>query len=125
MRREAVLTAVVEAEHIEPSEEELLEALGPVAEREQLPVEQVLQRLRDAGRLEEIREDLAARNAIDLIASAAVPIALDQARAREQLWTPEKERTERAREEQVHEAREHTHGEQGRQEVGGLWTPDR
>jgi trigger factor len=124
LRREAVLTAVVEAEGIEPSEEQLLEAIGPVAEREQQPPEQVLQRLRDAGRLEEIREDLAARNAIELIASTAVAIPLEQARAREQLWTPDKERTERAREEQVLEAQEHTRGEQG-QEVGGLWTPDR
>ena len=123
LRREAVLTAVVEAEGIEPDEDELREALRPAAEREQLPVEQVLERLRDAGRLEEIREDLAARQAIDLIASTAVPIALEQAQAREQLWTPEKERTERAREEQVVEAQEHAR-EQG-QEVGGLWTPDR
>ncbi len=123
LRREAVLTAVVEAEGIEPGEEELWEALRPAAEREQLPVEEVVQRLRAAGRLEEIREDLAARNAIELIASSAVAIPLEQASAREQLWTPEKERTERAREEQVHEAQEHTR-EQG-QEVGGLWTPDR
>ncbi|HEV3321258.1 MAG TPA: trigger factor [Solirubrobacteraceae bacterium] len=123
LRREAVLTAVVDAEGIEPTEEELLEALRPAAEREQLSVEQVLARLRDAGRLEEIREDLAARSAIDLIASTAVPIPLEQAQAREQLWTPEKERTERAREEQVMEAQEHTQ-EQG-QAVSGLWTPDR
>jgi trigger factor len=123
LRREAVLTAVVEAEGIDPSEEELLEALQPAAEREQLAPEQVLQRLRDTGRLEEIREDLAARKAIELIASSAVPIPLEQAQAREQLWTPEKERTERAREEQVVEAQEHAR-ERG-QEVGGLWTPDR
>jgi trigger factor len=129
LRREAVLTAVVEAEHIEPGEEELLEALRPAAEREQLPVEQVVQRLRDAGRLEEIREDLAARGAIDLIASTAVPIALEQARAREQLWTPEKERAERAREEQqaAEASQEHTHEqEQGFEPAHpGLWTPDR
>ena len=127
LRREAVLTAVVEAEQIEPGEEELLEALRPAAEREQLPVEQVLQRLRDVGRLEEIREDLAARGAIDLIASTAVPIALEQARAREQLWTPEKERTERAREEeqQVREASSQEQTRDQGQEVGGLWTPDR
>jgi len=123
LRREAVLTAVVSAEGIEPGEEELLEAVRPAAEREQLAPEQLLLRLRDAGRLEEIREDLAARDAIELIASSAVPIPLEQAQAREQLWTPEKERTERAREEHVMEAQEHTR-EQG-QEVGGLWTPDR
>jgi hypothetical protein len=46
--------------------------------------------LRSAGRLEEVREDLAARAAIDLIAVAAKPIPLAQAQAREQLWTPAK-----------------------------------
>jgi trigger factor len=123
LRREAVLSAVVEAEAIEPSEEELLEALRPAAEREQLTPEQVLTRLRDAGRLEEIREDLAARKAIDLIASTAVPIPLEQSRAREQLWTPEKERVERARDEQVQEAQELAR--EGASGQGGLWTPDR
>ncbi len=127
LRREAVLTAVVEVEHIEPGEEELREALRPAAEREQLPVEEVVQRLRDAGRLEEIREDLAARGAIELIASTAVPIPLEQAQAREQLWTPEKERTERAREEQqqVGEASSREHTRKQGEEVGELWTPDR
>ena len=38
-----------------------------------------------------MREDLAARQAIDLIAAAAKPIPLAQAQAREQLWTPEKD----------------------------------
>ncbi len=61
LRREAVLTAVVAAEGIDPSEEELLEALRPGAEREELSPQELLARLRDAGRLEEMREDLAAR----------------------------------------------------------------
>ncbi len=91
LRREAVLTAVVEAEGIEPSEPAVLEALTPTAEREGLAPEELLQRLRDSGRLEELREDLAARQAIDLIAAEAKPIPLEQAQAREKLWTPEKE----------------------------------
>ncbi len=122
LRREAVLTAVVAAEGISPGEEELLEAVRPAAEREELPPEQLLQRLRDSGRVEEIREDLAARRAMELIAAEAKPIPIEQARAREQLWTPEKERAERDREEQVQEVAQ-------RQEYGapsapgGLWTP--
>jgi trigger factor len=71
LRREAVVTAVVAAEGIEPSEEELLEDL------------------RAAGRLDEVREDLAARKAVELIAERSTPIPLEQAQAREQLWTPE------------------------------------
>jgi trigger factor len=120
LRREAVLTAVVAAEGISPGEEDLLEALRPAAEREELPAEQVLQRLREAGRVEEIREDLAARRAIELIAAQAVPIPIEAAHAREQLWTPEKERSERAREEQVQEV-----AQAGEPAPSGLWTPDR
>ncbi|MGA2455197.1 MAG: trigger factor [Solirubrobacteraceae bacterium] len=90
LRREAVITAVVAAEGIDPSEEELLAALAPTAEREGIEPQKLLAQLRSAGRLEEAREDLAARAAIDLIAAAAKPIPLAQARAREQLWTPAK-----------------------------------
>src|SRR3984957_7854436 len=97
LRREAVLTAVVQAEGIDPTGQELLEALAPTAEREQQPAEELLQRLRAAGREDELREDLAARRAMELIAHEAQAIPLEQAQAREQLWTPEKERAERAR----------------------------
>src|SRR6185312_13805296 len=68
LRREAVLTAVVAAEQIEPSEEDLLEAVKPTAEREQMTPAEVLEKLRASGRIEELREDLAARQAMDLIA---------------------------------------------------------
>jgi trigger factor len=91
LRREAVITAVVAAEGISPAEEELLEALAQTAEREGVEPAKLLGDLRSAGRLEEVREDLAARRAIDAIASAAKPIPVAQAQAREQLWTPEKE----------------------------------
>jgi trigger factor len=107
LRREAVLTAVVDAEGISPSEEELLEAVKPTAEREQLDPDEVLRKLRDSGRVEELREDLAARQAMDLIAAQAKPIPLEQAKAREKLWTPEKD------------------DEEGAAAPGGLWTPDR
>jgi trigger factor len=120
LHREAVLTAIVAAEAIDPDERELLESLAPVAEREQLPAEELLERLRAAGRLEELREDLAARRAMELIAQAAKPIALEQAQAREQLWTPEKERAERAREGGAGGS-----APDALQEAGGLWTPDR
>jgi trigger factor len=90
LRREAVITAVVAAEGISPSEDELLQALVPSAEREGVEPAKLLADLRAAGRLDEVREDLAARKAIDLIAAAATPIPVAQAQAREQLWTPEK-----------------------------------
>lgn len=90
LRREAVLTAIVEVEGIEPSEQELLEALTPIAEREGVEPQKLLEELRRGGRLEEVREDLAARKAIELVAERALPISVGQAQAREQLWTPDK-----------------------------------
>jgi trigger factor len=113
LRREAVITAIVAAERIEPSEAELLAALTPIAERDETEPQKLLEELRAAGRLEEVREDLAARQAIDVVAESAKPIPLAQAQAREQLWTPEKEGAA------VVGAAESA-GEPGR-----LWTPDR
>jgi trigger factor len=111
LRREAVITAVVEAEGISPSEQELIEALAPTAEREDVAPEQLLSDLRSAGRLEEVREDLAARQAIDLIAAQAKPIPVAQAQAREQLWTPGKETPQPGAPRQDEE------------KAGRLWTP--
>jgi trigger factor len=91
LRREAVLTAIVAAEGIEPSEEQLLEALAPTAEREGTDAAQLLEQLRSSGRVEELREDLAARQAVELVAERATPITPEQAKAREALWTPEKD----------------------------------
>jgi trigger factor len=124
LRREAVLTAVVAAERISPGEQELLEAVAPTAEREQTAPMEVLERLRDAGRLEELREDLAARLAIELIAAAAKPIPIEQARAREQLWTPAKERAEQERTEAQEQGAAGA-GSGSRPPAGRLWTPDR
>jgi trigger factor len=112
LRREAVLTALVAAEGISASEEELLQALTPTAEREQVAPEKLLADVRSAGRLEEIREELAARKAIDLIVEGAKPISLAQAQAREQLWTPAKQSDAEA-----------GAGEGSAAEPGRLWTP--
>jgi trigger factor len=91
LRREAVLSAIVAAEGIEPSEQDLLEAVAQVGEREGIAPEQVLAQLREAGRVQELSEDLAARQAVELICERAKPIPLEQAQAREKLWTPEKD----------------------------------
>ncbi len=114
LRREALLTAIVTAEGIEPSEPSILEALTPTAEREGVTPDELHARLRDSGRLEELREDLAARQAIDLIASEAVAIPIEQAKAREALWTP-------AKEEQAEQAA----SAETAAAPGRLWTPDR
>jgi trigger factor len=87
---------VVEAEEIEPSEGDLLDALQATAAREGTTPEKLRARLEKAGRLDELREDLAQRAAIDLLASEATPISVEQAKARDKLWTPDKEAAEGA-----------------------------
>jgi trigger factor len=88
LRREAVLAAVAEAESIEVSEQELLEALQPPAGEKGKP-EKLLKRLRADGREQLLVDDLRMRKAADLIIDSAKPIELDRAEARERIWTPE------------------------------------
>ncbi len=102
LRREATLAAVADAEGIEVADDELIEALGP-GEGASAP-EKILQRLRERGRDDLLREEVRMRKAADLVADSAKPIPLEQAAAREQIWTPEQERGEQAEAE--------------------LWTPD-
>jgi trigger factor len=91
LRREAVLAAIIEAEGIEPTEEEILEAVSEAADGSTTP-KKLLERLKSAGRLETLKQDLAQRKALDLIADSAKPISVEQAQARDKLWTPERER---------------------------------
>lgn len=102
LKREAVLAAIAETEEIEVSEQEMVEALAHTAEHERTTPEKLLKRLRENGRDAMVREDIQVRKAIDLIAAAAKPIPLEQAEAREKIWTPEKEKEEK----------------------GELWTPE-
>jgi trigger factor len=102
LEREAVVTAVAEAEKIEVTDEEMTKALAHSAEHERTTPEKLLARLRENGRDAMVRDDIRARKAIELVAAEATAIPLEQAEAREQIWTPEKER----------------------EAAGGLWTPD-
>jgi trigger factor len=94
LKREAVLDAIAEAEGIEVSDEELIEALAHSAEHERTTPEKLLARLRESGRDAPVREDIRLRKAVDVVVEAAKPIPIEQAEAREKIWTPEKERDE-------------------------------
>ena len=91
LRREAVIAAIVAAEDIQPSDGDVLDVLQSSAAREGTTPEKLRDRLDKAGRLDEIREDLAQRQAIDLITENARALTGEQARARDKLWTPDKE----------------------------------
>ena len=82
LEREAVLAAVVAAEAIEPSDDELAEALAPTAAREGQQPAKLLERVRKAGTLDALRDDVATRKAMDLLAERARPVAADERPAR-------------------------------------------
>jgi trigger factor len=93
LKREAVLAAIVEAEGIEVTDEEIEQALRasapPDASDKQL--KRALKRARSQGADEALREDIAMRKAVDLVAENAKPIPAETAVARDKLWTPEKD----------------------------------
>ena len=103
LKREAVLAAIADAEEIEVSDQELLEALrgGDGSKAAEKEAGKALESLRATGRDALVREDIRIRKAAEAVVEAAKPISLGQAEAREKLWTPDSEREEK----------------------GGLWTP--
>ena len=90
LKRDAVLAAVVEAEGIEVSDEELLEVVAQAAERERTSPKKLLERLKSSGRIEDLKTDVVTRKAVDLLADSATAITVEQAEARGKLWTPAK-----------------------------------
>jgi trigger factor len=111
LKREAVLAAIVEAEGIEPTDEQVREALEPSAERQGTTAAKLFEQLSSSGRqpddsragreggarrraarmLERVRREVATRLAIDMLVQQAKPISVEQAKARKKLWTPGKE----------------------------------
>jgi FKBP-type peptidyl-prolyl cis-trans isomerase (trigger factor) len=88
-----VLAAIVEAEGIEVSDDELNEALRAAAppDASEKQLKRALKRARSQGADEALREDIAMRKAVDLLVENAKRIPLEQAAAREALWTPDKD----------------------------------
>jgi trigger factor len=104
LKRESVLAAVVEKEGIEVGDDELLESLraatqGPGRpETSERKLQKALDRAKADGRDQELREDIAMRKAVDLMVESAKTITVEQAQARDKLWTPGKDDEESAKE---------------------------
>jgi trigger factor len=81
LRREAVLAAIIDAEGIEPSDEEVLEAVEQAAADGggRVSPKKLLERLKSTGRLDALKQDLAQRKALDLIADSAKPVPAEPA----------------------------------------------
>jgi trigger factor len=90
LRREAVLAAIIEAEGIEPTDDEVFEAVSQAAGDGpgRTSPKKLLERLKSSGRLDTLKEDLAQRKALDVVTESAKPISIEQAQARDRLWTP-------------------------------------
>ena len=67
LRREAVLAAVVEAEGIEVSDDEVLEALQDASAERGAQAEEAARPAAQRGPAGQLKEDLAARKAVDLV----------------------------------------------------------
>jgi len=80
----------------------LLEELQGAAERAGATPQELLERVRKNGQLDRLRQDVAEQQAVDFLVAEAKPISVEQAKARDKLWTP---------------------GKEGAEGGGQLWTP--
>jgi trigger factor len=94
LAREIVLEAAADELGIDVSDEEVDELIREQAEGDD--ADELIQQVRDAGRYDALRADLRLRKALDRIAADVKRIPVELARAREELWTPEKEKPETA-----------------------------
>ncbi|HYY34317.1 MAG TPA: trigger factor [Gaiellaceae bacterium] len=91
LQRELVLDAVAAKLGIEVADEEIDELIREQTAEGDDP-EEATRLLRESGGYEKLRADLRLKKALDEIAAGVKKIPVDLARAREKLWTPEKEK---------------------------------
>ena len=91
VERELILEAVADREQIQVSDEEVETFIHEQSDGESDP-DDLIRRIRAGGGFEQLRGDLRLRKALDAVADGVKKIPVDLARAREKLWTPEKEK---------------------------------
>ena len=92
--RELVLEAVADRLGIQITDDEVKELVREQAEAAGENPDEVIEDVWSHGRHEDLREDLRLRAALDRVAAEVKPIPLEQAQAREAIWTPDKEKPE-------------------------------
>jgi trigger factor len=92
IKRELVLEAIAQQAGTEISDEDVERFVREEAEDAPDEAEPVLARLRENEGFERLRGDLRLRRALDEVVQGVKRIPVDLARAREKLWTPEKEK---------------------------------
>jgi trigger factor len=92
LKRELVLDAVADRLGIEIGDDEVEELVRREAEEAGEDPDTLLVAAREGGGFEQLRGDLRMRKALDEVVAGVERIPIDLARAREKLWTPEKEK---------------------------------
>jgi trigger factor len=89
--RELVLEAVADKLGLEVPDAEIEELIREQAEMHDDDADEAVKQVFDSGGYETLRADLRLRKALDRIAAEAQRVPADVARARESIWTPDKE----------------------------------
>jgi trigger factor len=89
--RELVLEAVADQLGLEVSDEEIEELIREQAELQGDDADEAIKQVFGDGRQEALRGDLRLRKALDRVAAEAKRVPVEVARAREEIWTPDKE----------------------------------
>jgi trigger factor len=92
LKRELVLDAVADELGLEVTDEEIEKLVREQAEEAGENADEVLVTARESAGFEQLRGDLRMRKALDEVVSGVKRIPVELARAREKLWTPEKEK---------------------------------
>lgn len=92
--RELALEAVAEKAAIEVSDDDVKALIREQAEASGDDPDEVIADIWSHGHHETLREDLRLKAALDRLAADVKPISVEQAEAREKLWTPDKENKE-------------------------------
>jgi len=89
--RELVLEAVADQLGLEVGDEEIEELIREQAELQGDDADEAIKQVFSDGRQEALRGDLRLRKALDRVAAEAKRVPVEVARAREEIWTPDKE----------------------------------
>ena len=89
--RELVLEEVADQLGLEVGDEEIEELIREQAELQGDDADEAIKQVFSDGRQEALRGDLRLRKALDRVAAEAKRVPVEVARAREEIWTPDKE----------------------------------
>ena len=89
--RELVLEAVADKLGLQVDDAEIEELIREQAELAEDDADEAVKLVFDSGRQELLRSDLRLRKALDRVAAEAKRVPAEVARAREEIWTPDKE----------------------------------